>query len=123
MQIITIYALVDPLHAVSAIRWSDNRRKTAITTAIAWATSRLPARGCRHLPEAPILVILETSERKKVWCASSGLGASAISETKWIKRFRRTVINIRTRANSTAAWDALVNPPLPWETPLPWDAN
>jgi len=38
---------------------------------------------------------------------------SSVLETKWIKRFRRTVLN--KTAGVIGVEQALVNPPLPWE--------
>ncbi len=43
----------------------------------------------------------------------SGNGYTSLStfaETKWIKRFRRTLVNKRTRDNAPLIWDSLVNP-------------
>lgn len=45
---------------------------------------------------------------KDVWLSSC-------LETKWIKRFRRTVLNRRVK-QIDAVYDALSNPPLPWES-------
>jgi hypothetical protein len=44
---------------------------------------------------------------KDVWLSSC-------LETKWIKRFRRTVLNRRVK-QVDSVYDALTNPPLPWE--------
>src|SRR5580704_13917488 len=41
---------------------------------------------------------------------------SSCLETKWIKRFRRTVLNRRV-TQIPAVYEALSNPPLPWEQP------
>jgi len=35
---------------------------------------------------------------------------ATVEETKWIKRFRRTILNARQRQNSPSTWDKLVNP-------------
>jgi len=64
-------------------------------------------------PEKPVLVILET-----VQAIGSDIQREANAcETKWIKRFRRTVINTRLRENDPSTWDALVNSQLPGGTP------
>lgn len=38
---------------------------------------------------------------------------SSCLEAKWIKRFRRTIVN-KNKAGEIGAYQALVNPPLPW---------
>jgi hypothetical protein len=38
---------------------------------------------------------------------------SSCLEAKWIKRFRRTIIN-KNKTGEIGAYQALVNPPLPW---------
>ena len=64
----------------------------------------------RSLLQSPILVILEVVRH-----GADSIDEGTLAETKWIKRFRRTVLNAKRRANNEAAWDWLVNP----ETPLP----
>ncbi len=59
------------------------------------------------LPSAPLLVVLETVH-------TDGDGSTLQlrandCETKWLKRFRRTVINTRLRDNSPRTWDVLIN--------------
>jgi hypothetical protein len=44
---------------------------------------------------------------KDVWLSS-------ICEAKWLKRFRKTVLNAN-RKEIERVWGVLVNPPLPWE--------
>ena len=53
----------------------------------------------------PALVLLETVHAP----GNELLRAARVAETKWIKRFRRTVINKYTRENNPKVWDALVN--------------
>jgi hypothetical protein len=74
------------------------------------------------LPEKPWMVLLETVE-----CHSSSHDsdcAGTVVETKWIKRFRRTILNKALRENSPQTWDSLVNvdggqrkPPMPLRLP------
>jgi hypothetical protein len=72
----------------------------------------------KSLPQAPALVLLETAEEKTVpikgIAAARGnsqlIQVSTVAETKWIKRFRRTILNARTRENSRTTWDWLLNP-------------
>jgi hypothetical protein len=112
-----IYALVDPLtHLVRYVGQTmrmDPRYRVH-------CSGKDPSTGMwvRSLPQAPILVLLETVEQKIVPCKglastrsnSQLIKASTIAETKWIKRFRRTLINTRTRENSRSTWDWLTNP-------------
>jgi hypothetical protein len=53
------------------------------------------------------LVILETGPEEKV--TATAVRKSTKAETKWLKRFRRTVLNTNTRDNSPTTWDFLVN--------------
>lgn len=67
----------------------------------------------RKLKAPPFLLILEVVERKRIpapGCIDKTIEASTYAETKWIKRFRRTVFNARTRLNSVDTWEYLVNP-------------
>jgi predicted GIY-YIG superfamily endonuclease len=57
----------------------------------------------RSLSTKPVLVVLEVLTGPDV------LRDSYASETKWIKRFRRTVINERTRDTGPGTWDRLIN--------------
>jgi hypothetical protein len=59
----------------------------------------------RSLSAKPVLVVLEELSGPDV------VRAAYACETKWIKRFRRTVINESTRDTGPAVWDSLVNPP------------
>jgi hypothetical protein len=65
----------------------------------------------RSLPAAPFLVVLEegTEGMRKRLGGVGHMRESCYAETKWLKRFRRTVINKRTRANAPFVWDALTN--------------
>ncbi len=56
------------------------------------------------LQDKPILVILQEVEYEL------GHGNSPqAAETKWIKRFRRTVLNANLRDNAARIWDRLTN--------------
>jgi hypothetical protein len=105
----TIYALVDPnTGEVRYVGQTDNlkhrirvhlasKRDTPLTQ---WLASLRPAQ--------PWVVILETVEQEKVWTGEN-IRPSTACETKWLKRFRRTVLNRDMRNNSPATWDRLVN--------------
>jgi hypothetical protein len=47
-------------------------------------------------------------------CGYKDVWLSTCLETKWIKRFRRTILNRRAKQLPTV-YDALSNPPLPWD--------
>jgi hypothetical protein len=47
-------------------------------------------------------------------CGYKDVWLSSCLETKWIKRFRRTALNRRAQQLPTL-YDALTNPPLPWD--------
>lgn len=99
-----IYALVDPVTGIVRYvgrtqnlisRYAQHCRGTPCTAA--WVAS---------LTSRPVLVRLQTVTAK------SYLDADVLAracETKWIKRFRRTVINRYKRESFPVVWDALVN--------------
>lgn len=66
----------------------------------------------RSLSEPPGFVLLESGD--DVMVAAKGterlIRAASFAETKWIKRFRRTIINHKLRDSSASTWDWLVNP-------------
>ncbi len=68
-------------------------------------TAKATRHWVRELQSPPVLVLLDT-----VSCPGNLLERVANDcETKWIKRFRKTVINKRLRDNSPHTWDTLVN--------------
>jgi hypothetical protein len=105
-----VYGLVDPVtHLVRyVVQTTDLNVRFRLHCSARVPTTRA---WVRSLPQAPILVILETGERKRVRVKGGPyVRAATISETKWLKRFRRTVINKKLRANLARVWDSLVNP-------------
>ena len=100
----SIYALVDPTTHI--VRYVG--RTCQLLTRF-----RSHSRGeCKYtrdwvlsLPEKPVLVVLENV----TGTGNELIRDSNASETKWIKRFRRTVINTKLRDNGPKVWDALVN--------------
>lgn len=97
-----IYGLIDPnTHEIRYVGQARNphsrfsahlsRAKCKNTPRDEWIRSLAPL--------LPILVILEHVDRK----------LAAAMEAKWIKRHRRTVLNM-TKGRA-AAWDDFVNPP------------
>lgn len=114
MRMYYIYGLVDPVsHLVRYVgltTCSIERRYRFHCKG--WAKESPTAAWVRSLPSPPILVLLEAAEEKPVTLADRQrvARASDLAETKWIKRFRRTVINKKLRDNCPAAWDGLTNP-------------
>lgn len=122
-----IYALTDPVtHLVRyvgmttqqpASRYSQHRTGGHPTTAD-WIAG---------LAQSPGFVLLEEGESKRRTIAVKGvrvirkvhMDTARYAETKWIKRFRRTVLNKLTRDNCAAAWDQLTNQPPNQGVPLP----
>lgn len=99
-----VYGLIDPVsHTVKYVgqtralteRLAEHRRGSCVSTREWILSLRVP----------PVLVVLET-----VTAPGSELYRRVVAcETKWLKRFRRTVINKALRDNCPAAWGALVN--------------
>jgi len=104
-----VYGLIDPRsHVVRYVgqtralkaRFAEHRRGACTSTkdwvVEMWASTHVP----------PVLVVLA-----EVHGAGNGLIRDAHAcETKWLKRFRRTVDNKRLRDNGPSVWDALINP-------------
>lgn len=122
-----IYALVDPLtHLVRYVgqtvrletrfRAHCNGQDSCTREWIAELTQQ---------KQKPLLCILETIEEKE-WVPvpgeplfehepsdPHGLRSPRHRETLWLKRFRKTILNRKTRDNDSASWDWLVNPDTP----------
>ncbi len=108
MRTYHIYALADPETGI--VRYvgktqgvPGTRRSQHIQ-----GTSSPTTEWVKSLPAPPFFVLLETGEERRIPRPGSTFGtitASTLAETKWIKRFRRTVINKLTRESSTTAWD------------------
>jgi predicted GIY-YIG superfamily endonuclease len=105
-----IYALVDPLtHLVCYVGQTENLKHRYFNHCS--GKDACTGEWVRSLPQSPTLVILQTVECKRVpRNGLSDIKESTVAETKWLKRFRRTIINRRTRDNSAHTWDWLVNP-------------
>jgi GIY-YIG catalytic domain len=109
-----IYALIDPLtHLVRYIGQTTNLESRfrqhcsgKDSTTGAWV---------RSLAQPPVLAVLETVEQGQISVPRQGrrtgyVTKATIAETKWLKRFRRSVHNPKTRENCPATWDWLRNP-------------
>lgn len=105
-----IYALVDPLsHLVRYVGQTTNLDARYLSHCS--GKDKCTGEWVRSLPQSPTLVILQTVEHKKVKRNElPDITETIAVETKWLKRFRRTIINKRTRENSRTTWDWLVNP-------------
>jgi hypothetical protein len=107
-----IYGLIDPVS--SEVRYVGQclnmKKRLQVHTAPSILVRKSPlANWLRNLlPLKPWMVSLETVE-----CDASRHDsncAGTVSETKWLKRFRRTILNKAQRDNSPSTWDSLVNP-------------
>jgi len=105
-----IYALVDPLsHLVRYVGQTTNLDARYLSHCS--GKDKCTGEWVRSLPQSPTLVILQTVEHKKVKRNElPDITETIAVETKWLKRFRRTIINKRTRENSVHTWDCLTNP-------------
>ena len=128
-----IYALVCPLtlEVKYVGQTTDLERRTRGTHG--------SGRNCYHGPLTewlrtlghlkPYRVILEQGTNRRVEVTATALDRAHIRgrkpigkkatwlsfclEAKWIKRFRRTIVN-KNKTGDIGAYQALVNPPLPW---------
>ena len=112
MRLYHIYALVDP--ATHLVRYVGKTRQLLEARYQNHATGNCKgtAAWVHTLSAPPVLILLETGEERRIprlGIGSGSIAASAFAETKWIKRFRRTVINKDTRQNSATTWDWLHN--------------
>ena len=97
-----VYGLIDP--TTRLVRYVGQTRDVSKRYE-QHCRGRQPCTGAwvRSLSTKPASVVLEVLSGPDV------LRASFACETKWIKRFRKTVINERTRDTCPAVWDILVN--------------
>ena len=100
-----VYGLIDPRdHQVRYVGQTQQLEQRYLSHCSGGSTCT--AEWVRSLaPLKPVLVLLAEVEHS--WYNAY---PATESETKWIKRFRRTVLNVRTRKSSPSTWDRLVNP-------------
>ena len=100
-----VYALVDP--KTHLVRYVGQTQQLEQRHAVHCSGSGgCTAEWVRSLmPLKPVLVSLAAVEHSFYYSYPA-----TVEETKWIKRFRRTVLNVRTRKNSPSTWDGLINP-------------
>ena len=112
MRMYRIYALVDPTSRL--VRYVGRTHHALETRYVAHASgsTRGTALWVRTLALPPVAVLLEIGEEKRISRKGQAgtISAGAFAETKWIKRFRRTIINDLQREVSPTTWDWLVNP-------------
>ena len=114
---VQIYGLIDPVtHVVRYV--GQTSKLNARYRAYVSGKDQTTGAWVRSLPQPPHLVVFDTVEQKRVprkrfaatAQATKYVHVSIIAETKWIKRFRRTLLNQKMRSNSASTWDWLVNP-------------
>lgn len=71
-------------------------------------------RGINRVVHVKVICDRKTDKRGPKPCGYKDAWLSSCLETKWIKRFEKTVLNRRVNQLPTV-YDALVNPPLPWD--------
>jgi hypothetical protein len=108
-----IYGLIDPRdHEVRYIGQSGNPELRLTTHIFGAKRGNKPMqewiRGLH--PLVPILVILESVETRRIWTGVVSVSLASVLEAKWLKRFRRTLLNRWLRGNSIVTWDWLTNP-------------
>jgi hypothetical protein len=73
-------------------------------------------RGINRVVRVKVMCDRKTDTRGPKPCGYKDVWLSSCLETKWIKRFQKTVLNRRVNQLPTV-FDALLNPPLPWDVP------
>jgi hypothetical protein len=114
-----IYALIDPV--THLVRYVGRTTRPPTTRYRHHCAGHGATTGpwVRSLSAPPIFVLLEVGEVRRVAVGSLGhrghqyTSSATVAETKWIKRFRRNLINRRLRDNCAQVWDALTNKETP----------
>lgn len=112
-----IYALIDPhTHLVRYVGQCTNLKSRFSQHLCQARLGKHPLHlWIRDLaPSVPTLILLETVERRRIHLRNVQGGRrfvhlSSVMEAKWLKRFRRTVLNVNRK--QCAAWDAFINSP------------
>ena len=107
-----IYGLIDPRdHKVKYVGQSrDPERRLLGHLATAVHGTKAVHAWLRSLhPTLPVLVILESVAPRMVRLGAYLVNSASVMEAKWLKRFRRTVLNYDKK--QCAAYDEFVNSP------------
>jgi hypothetical protein len=71
-------------------------------------------RGVNRIVRVKTKAVREAGARGPSPSGSTDVWLSSCLETKWMKRFKGTILNRRSQ-QIPSVYEALVNPPLPWE--------
>ena len=107
-----IYGLIDPRdHQIKYVGQSRNPEGRLLGHLSAAVRGTKPVHTwLRSLrPTLPLLVILESVAPRMILVGANVVNSASVMEAKWLKRFRRTVLNYNKK--QCAAYDAFVNPP------------
>lgn len=115
MDVSYIYALVDPNnHTVRYVGQTKALHVRYLGHINAASQNGMPVYGWIRgiAPAKPILVLLETIPHDRQLEVRPGITRklSSIIEGKWLKRFRRTILNVN-KQQCGLAFDDFVNPP------------
>jgi hypothetical protein len=115
MDVSYIYGLVDPNnHTVRYVGQTKDLHVRSIGHINAAESGALPVHDwLRSLaPAAPVLILLEVVRRNRQVEVRPGQFRllSSVIEAKWVKRFRRTALNVNAKI-CTAAYEDFANPP------------
>ena len=117
MEEVTIYGLIDPVtHVVRYVGQAYDVEERFMSHLAESKVSEKPVyawmRGLH--PLKPVIVVLATVRPQQIEISPNVFNNSAnIEESKWMKRFRRTILNVNRK--QCRAYDLFVNPPLPWD--------
>lgn len=107
-----IYGLIEP--ETHLVRYVGKTHQPLDIRYRAHASGNAPSTAdwIATLDGPPLLVLLEQGEERMITGGDgrSRLRASSFAEAKWIKRFRRTLVNQHKREAASKVWDWLKNP-------------
>ena len=109
-----IYGLIDPVTHVVRYVGQTKRPPGPRIRQHRFGHVKTTAEWVLSLAEPPQYVLLEVGTNRRLQVSRNGqrpgyTSAAIAAETKWIKRFRRDLVNRRLRNNCAVIWDGLVN--------------